>query len=194
MVRSRDEQQEQQQNDEVQSEEVIEEEQQHEMPTPPSTPGPEQKQKKKKTQQQAQQQQQPQRAPPNGRKKRPVSESSTKQQQKPSREQPHDGGKGGPVDGVLDQPGQLAGDAVGSGQELVQNTAGQAVDKTQQAVGSVTDTASGLLEGGGEEKKEQLRLRLDLNLVSLRPCHRQPQARLLFLMQLPSFSRNWKLH
>jgi len=78
------------------------------------------------------------------------------------------GGGGGPLDDITENvPG---GDAVGGAGEMVQNTAGQAVDQVGNTAGNALGgLTGGQKQGGGEEdddggKGEQLRLRLELNL------------------------------
>lgn len=97
--------------------------------------------------------------------------SRKKRTPKPQYQEPDEYEDGGPLDDVLNAPGQLVGQAASAGKELVQGTAGQVVNKAQDTVGRVEDTVSGVtgaLAGGSNnsDKKEQLRLRLDLNLVS----------------------------
>lgn len=78
------------------------------------------------------------------------------------------GGGGGPLDDITENvPG---GDAVGGAGEMVQNTAGQAVNQVGNTAGNALGgLTGGQKQGGGEEeedggKGEQLRLRLELNL------------------------------
>ncbi|KAI7563706.1 hypothetical protein KC343_g21624, partial [Hortaea werneckii] len=78
---------------------------------------------------------------------------------------------GGPLDDITEQlPG---GELVNGAGEMVQNTAGQAVnqvgDTAGKALGGLTGGGKGQGQGQGqggeeEEKGEQLRLRLELNL------------------------------
>ncbi|KEQ97798.1 hypothetical protein AUEXF2481DRAFT_547143 [Aureobasidium subglaciale EXF-2481] len=78
------------------------------------------------------------------------------------------GGGGGPLDDITENvPG---GDAIGGAGEMVQNTAGQAVNQVGNTAGkALGGLTGGQKQGGGEEeddggKGEQLRLRLELNL------------------------------
>ena len=125
-----------------------EESDEQDLPTPPASPT---MQRKKQAQK-----------PLNSRKKRTP---------KPQYQEADVDEDGGPLDDALNAPGQLVGKVADTGQELVQHTAGQAVNKAQDVVGGAEETVSGVtgaLAGGGsnsDNKKEQLRLRLDLNLV-----------------------------
>jgi hypothetical protein len=84
-----------------------------------------------------------------------------------NRQRQKKGGKGGggPLDDITENvPG---GDAVGGAGEMVQNTAGDAVNQVGDTAGKALGGLTGGGGGGEEEEKgggEQLRLRLELNL------------------------------
>jgi len=92
-------------------------------------------------------------------------------QQVQEQEQQGGGGGGGPLDAV-DEVGETVDGVADGAQDLVQNTAGSALKKPQEALGGLLKNKGGKKDaqkGGEEEEKdegenEQLRLRLDLNL------------------------------
>jgi hypothetical protein len=101
-----------------------------------------------------------------------ASANGGRRQRQRQKKQGGGGGGGGPLDDITENvPG---GDAVGGAGEMVQNTAGQAVDQVGNTAGNALGGLTGgggqgQKQGGGEEeedggKGEQLRLRLELNL------------------------------
>jgi hypothetical protein len=77
------------------------------------------------------------------------------------------GGGGGPLDSV-DEVGETVNGVVDGAGDLVNDTAGKALGKPQEALGGLLSNKKGGKEGeeGGEDpgENEQLRLRLDINL------------------------------
>jgi len=71
----------------------------------------------------------------------------------------------GGLDGIIEGL-PVGGELVGGASDVVQNTAGQAVNKVGDTAGKTVGglTSGGQQNGGSEEKGEQLRLRLELNL------------------------------